>query len=138
MQTSTAVVLIRRSLEGMNALYEGMVFDEWAVVALPAKGTTLVAYHGPRAEEFRRTFLSDIAPLSTELSGSNLPVGGFAFATSAEGTNFDACVRVGTHAYLLCNHTARTMEEIRANPRWLHAQKPFVELAEAFTADPLA
>lgn len=137
MQTSTAVVLVRRSLEGMNALYEGMVFDEWAIVALPAKGATLVAYEGPRAEDFRRRFLADIAPLSAELAGSNLPVGGFAFAATAQGTHFDACIRLGTHAYLLCNHTARTMDEIRANPRWLRAQKPFAELSEAFTADPL-
>jgi hypothetical protein len=29
------------------------------------------------------------------------------------------------------------MEEIRADPRWLRAQKPFAELSEAFTVDPM-
>ncbi len=138
MQTSTAITLVRRSLESMNALYQGVVFDEWAIVALPSAGATLVAYEGPRAEEFRRQFLADVAPLASELAGSDLAVGGFAFAAAAPGTRFDACVRLSSRAYLLCNHTKRTMDEIRANPRWLHAQKPFAEISEAFTADPLA
>ncbi len=137
MKSSDALVRIRQCRERMHALYQQIVFDEWAVVALPAGAPAMVAYEGPRAEEFRRQFLADIAPLASELTGTQLPVGGFAFASGAKGTRFDACVRLGAQAYLILNHTARTMEDIRADPRWLRAQKPFAELAEAFTTDPL-
>jgi hypothetical protein len=137
MKSPDATSRIRQCFERMNALYQQVVFDEWAIVALSANAPALVSYSGPRAEEFRRQFLADIAPLTTELAGSSLPIGGFAFASAAKGTRFDACVRLGAHAYLICNHTARTMEEIRGDPRWLRAQKPFAELSEAFTVDPM-
>lgn len=137
MKSPDALVRIRQCRDRMHALYQQVVFDEWAVVALPSGAPALLAYDGPRAEEFRRQFLADIAPLASELTGTQLPSGGFAFASGAKGTRFDACVRLGSHAYLILNHTTRTMEEIRSDPRWLRAQKPFVELAEAFASDPL-
>lgn len=138
MTLDDALTRIRQGRDRMNALYAEPVFDEWAVIALSADAPAIVFYEGPRPDAFRRQFLADIAPLTTELAGRHLPVGGFAFALGAEGTRFDACVRLGSHAYLLCNHTARTMEEIRVDPRWLRAQKPFVDLTEAFGRDPLA
>jgi hypothetical protein len=122
MTLDDALIRIRQGRDRMNALYSEPVFDEWAVIALPGDAPAIVSYDGPRPDAFRRQFLADIAPLTAELAGRQLPVGGFAFALGAEGTRFDACVRLGPQAYLLCNHTTRTMDEIRVDPRWLRAE----------------
>jgi hypothetical protein len=121
----------------MAALYGGEVFDEWAVIALSTTGAALPAYEGPRAEQFRARFLTDIQTLRSLLTGRGLALGEFAFAPTAQGTAIDACVRIGENAYLLFNHTVRSMEEIRSDARWLQAQRAFVELTEAFQADPV-
>ncbi len=137
MLSADAFTLIRQLSERMRVLYRRPVFDEWAVITLSSSGAKLSFYEGPRIETFRQRFLVDAAPLAAELSGRELPVGAFAFAPEARGTHFDACVRLGLQAYLLCNHTSRTMEEIRADPFWLHAQKPFVDFTERIRADPV-
>lgn len=137
MKLADALIRIRQARDRMHALYQQPVFDEWAVIASSGGAPALASYEGPRGESFKREFLADIAPLTNELTGQQLPIGGFAFAADAKGTRFDACVRLGAQAYLLCNHTARTMSEIRADPRWLGAQKHFVELTECFHDDPL-
>ena len=129
---------IRQCRDRMNALYNKPVFDEWVVVTLQAGAPSLAFYEGPRIEQFRQRFLDDIVPLRQELEGRHLAVGDFAFVLEATGTAYDACVRLGGTTYLLCNHTTRSMAEIRQDPRWLAAQKAFVELTEKFRADPLA
>ena len=133
-----ATSLIRQCRDRMNALYNKPIFDEWAVLTLQPRAPTLAFYDGPRIEQFRQRFLDDIAPLRQELEGRHLAVGDFAFVLEATGTSYDACVRLGSASYLLCNHTARTMSEIRQDPRWLAAQKAFVELTEKFRHDPVA
>ena len=138
MQLTTARLLIECSLERMRAQYGDVVFDEWALVRVGGDGATLAGYHGPRAEHFRASFLHDVHALRAMLAGRAMAVGEFAFAPAAQGTAFDACVRLGEGAYLLLNHTVRTMDDIRAGDRWLEAQRPFVELTEAFRLDPLA
>ena len=45
---------------------------------------------------------------------------------------------LGPAAYLFCNHTTKSMTDIRRDPRWLAAQEPFVELSAKFRSDPLA
>jgi len=121
----------------MNSLYQATVFDEWVLVKLGAGQGAILAYHGPRAESYKRNFLRDIVPLRTELGEEHLGVGNFAFVNTAHGTHFDACIRLGDNAYLFCNHTTKAMSEIRESPRWLAAQKPFVELSALFGVDPL-
>ena len=137
MKLEPAKALITAALGRMNALYQRTVFDEWVVVSLQDERGRILAYHGPRAENYRRHFTEDIAPLRAEMTGKQLGVGGFEFAPEAAGTGFDACVRTGEASYLLCNHTGRSMAEIRGDPRWLQAQKAFVELSEKFGRDPL-
>jgi hypothetical protein len=44
---------------------------------------------------------------------------------------------LGSGVFLICNNTRSTMEEIAANPRWLSAQVPFVELSDRIREDPL-
>lgn len=121
----------------MDALYREVVFDEWVVVALSGRRVEVVFYAGPRTAALRAQFVDDVQPLREELEGRRLDVGGFVFSLQAAGTAFDACVRLGAGTYLLCNHTARSMDEIRARPRWLEAQKAFVQLTETFHADPV-
>ncbi|HTX65313.1 MAG TPA: hypothetical protein VMD31_06060 [Opitutaceae bacterium] len=138
MKLEPAKAAITAALGRMNALYQKTVFDEWVLVSLQDERGSLLAYHGPRPENYRRHFAEDIAPLRAEMTGKRLAVGDFEFAPEAAGTGFDACIRTGEAAYLLCNHTGRSMAEIRADPRWLQAQKAFVELGDKFRRDPLA
>lgn len=121
----------------MNALYATPVFDEWVLVKLASESGLILAYAGPRAESYKRKFLEDVIPLRTELGQGPLAVGDFAFAPDAGGTRFDACVRLGAASYLFCNNTTKSMTDIRRNPRWIEAQKPFVALSAAFQTDPL-
>ena len=137
MDLATARQHIQASLERMNALYGKPVFDEWAVLSLAAKHGGLLAYHGPRVESFRASVPGDAKPLRVLTAGRSFAEGDFEFAPEAPGTRYDALMKVGAASFLVCNHTGRTMVEIRADPRWLKAQTVFVELSEKFRADPL-
>jgi hypothetical protein len=136
MKLVTAEPLITAALGRMNALYKQTVFDEWVVLSLQDSQGGILVYHGPRAESYRRGFAADVEPLRAEMEGKRLAVGDFEFAPEAAGTRFDACLRIGQVSYLICNHTGKSMAEIRKNPLWLHAQKAFVELSGKFRADP--
>lgn len=113
------------------------VFDEWAVLALAEKTGSVVAYHGPRVEAFRRHVAADAAPLLAAASGRQFAEGDIEFAADAVGTRYDAFMKTGPASYLVLNHTAKTMAEIRSDPGWLGAQAVLFELSEKFRADPL-
>lgn len=120
----------------MNTAYGQPVFDEWAVLGLGGnKG--VFAYNGPRPDKFRREMPDDAAPLRAEAAGQPSGVGDLVFALEAGGTRYDAFLRLGEASYLVCNHTAKTIAEIRANPGWLKVQPILFELGEKFRADPL-
>ena len=121
----------------MNALYGKAVFDEWTIVSLQGEQGGILCYTGPRGESFRRQFATDIVPLRSEMAGRRFAVGDFEFTAEGAGTRFDACVRIGEASYLLCNHTGKSMVEIRGDPRWLQAQKAFVDVSERFRRDAL-
>ncbi len=126
-----------RTLDRMKAVYQQPVFNEWILVKMAAEGGAILAYEGARADSYQRRFKAEIAPLQVELTGRKMAVGDFEFAPNAEGALWDACIRLGRGAYLFCNHTGKSMTEIRQDARWLEAQKPFVDLANKFRADPL-
>jgi hypothetical protein len=128
---------IATALTRMNAAYGQPVFDEWAVLGLGGNKGVL-AYAGPRPERFRREMPDDAAPLRAEAAGHPGGVGDIVFALEAGGTRYDAFVRLGDTSYLVCNHTGKTIAEIRANPGWLKAQAVLFELGEKFRTDPLA
>jgi hypothetical protein len=46
-------------------------------------------------------------------------------------------MKVGPASFLVLNHTAKTMNEIRADGKWLGAQAVLFDLSEKFRADPL-
>jgi hypothetical protein len=128
---------ILAALGRMNAAYAQPVFDEWVLVSIKADRGAILAYNGPRAESYKKTFTADIQPLRAEIAEQKLAVGDFAFASAAPGSKHDACVRIGETGFLFCNHTTKSMADIRQSPLWREAQKPFVELSEKFRADPL-
>lgn len=130
---STIILALGR----MNALYNKPVFDEWVLVKLASDQGAILAYDGPRVETYQRKFRDDIAPLSAEMEERHHTIGDFEFVHDGVGTRFDACMRIGKAAYLFCNNTAKSMTDIRQDPLWLAAQKPFVELGTKFRSDPL-
>lgn len=132
--TRSTIIL---ALGRMTALYQALVFDEWMLVKLTSEQNTILGYEGPRVESYKRKFKEDIIPLRAELDQRAMAVGDFAFAQNAAGTGFDACIRLGPASYLFCNNTTKSMEDIRKNPLWLAAQKPFVDLSGKFRVDPL-
>lgn len=137
MDLATAQQRIQADVERMRALYLQPVFDEWAILGLGRPTSGVLAYQGPRAERFRENFASDVEPLRAVAAGKNLVPGDFEFALEATGTRYDALMMLGAASYLVCNHTSRTMAEIRSDGKWLKAQGVFVELSEKFRADPL-
>lgn len=137
MNVATARSTIIAALGRMNTLYNKPVFDEWVLVKLAAEQGAILAYSGPRAESYQRVFKDDIVPLRAELEQRHLSTGDFAFVDAAADTRFDACIRLGKAAYLFCNNTAKSMAEIRQDPLWREAQKPFAQMSELFRSDPL-
>jgi hypothetical protein len=138
MNLENAAKHIKSCRERMEVLYHKPVFDEWVVVSFSHGKTAILSYTGPRAETFTAQFHRDSGPLFSEMQGKDYGVGDFEFVNQAHGSRFDACVCIGEAIYLLCNNTFGSMAELRADSRWLEAQKPFVNLTEKFRVDPLS
>jgi hypothetical protein len=128
---------IKACAEQMNVRYGGVVFDEWAVVSLAENKARVLAYTGPRNDDFLKNFVRDLGPLRAELLGGKHGAGDFEFARHSVGTGIEAFLVLGTGLYLICNNTRDSMDGITKNPRWLGAQVPFAELADKVRANPL-
>ena len=128
----------------MRAAYLKPVFDEWAILSLAgrapdAKGKGgVLAYSGPRPDVFRRQLPDDAELLRARAAGKEFTEGDIEFVPDATHTRYDAFVKIGPSSYLVLNHTVRTMDEIRADGKWLNAQGVLFELTEKFREDPLA
>lgn len=138
MNLPDAHVAVLQTFARMKTLYGQPVFNEWVLVKLARESGAVLAYDGPRADVYQANFKKDIGPLQAEMEARKMAVGDFEFVRNADGTHYDACVRIGPAAYLFCNHTTKTMSDIRRDPKWLAAQEPFVELCAKFRDDPLA
>jgi hypothetical protein len=130
-------LLIKSSLARMDAHYGKAVFDEWAVISLAENRARVLAYVGPRNDDFLKNFASDLGSLRSELRDANYGVGDFAFARHGTGTRFEAFMVLGMVIYLICNNTQDSMDNITKNPSWLKAQVPFAELGDKVRANPL-
>jgi hypothetical protein len=137
MKLDAARTLIAEVFGRMDALYHAVLFDEWVVVSLQSGRSRILAYSGPRGENYQQRFATDVGPLRSGMKGKQMAIGDFEFTPDGMGTRYDACLRLGAASYLICNHTVESMAQIRQNPNWIEAQKPFVELSERFRADPL-
>lgn len=138
MNIETAVTHLNTCRERMDALYQKPVFDEWVLISLVEGKATVLSYAGPRVESFNQKLHADSALLYAAMDGKKYSVGDFEFVQEARGSRFDACIKAGKNIYLLGNNTFGSMAELRADPRWREAQKPFVALTEKFRADPVA
>ena len=132
-----ATKLIGSCAERMNDLYQKVVFDEWAIVSLVQHKAKILAYLGPRKDDFQKNFATDVQDLRADLLSKRHSIGDFEFARHGVGTKLEAFVMVGDGVYLICNNTAQSMSAIAKDPLWLSAQVPFVELSDRFRSDPL-
>ena len=129
--------LIKACAEQMQARYNKVVFDEWAVVSLADSKGHILSYAGPRKEGFKENFVADAGSLRASLMTADHEVGDFEFARHGVGTGFEAFMVLGKGVYLICNNTVESMDSITKNPLWLAAQVPFVELSDKFRGEPL-
>jgi hypothetical protein len=97
----------------------------------------IVAYGGPRTDVFRRNLPQDAEPLRAITAGREFAEGDIEFVPDAADTRYDAFMKIGPGSYLVLNHTVKTMNEIRADAKWLGAQVALFGLGEKFRADPL-
>src|SRR5664279_2081148 len=112
-------LLIKTSAARMDEYYGKPVFDEWAVISLAENRARVLAYIGPRNDDFLKNFANDLGVLRSELLNSKYHQGDFEFARHAAGTHFEAFMVLGEGVYLICNNTQRSMNEITKEPRWL-------------------
>jgi len=129
---------IKACMEQMDARYGKTVFDEWAVVSLAENKARVLAYHGPRNDDFLKNFAKDLGVLRAELHEASYGCGDFAFARHGTGTGHEVFMVLGAGIYLICNNTRETMDSITKDPRWLGAQVPFAELGDLMRMNPLA
>lgn len=137
MDLETAQRHIQAAVDRMRAVYLRPVFEEWAILAVTAKGGQILAYYGPRPEAFKRQLPEDAEPLRARAAGKEFAEGDIEFVPDAANTRYDAFVKIGASSYLVLNHTGKTMNDIRADGNWLGAQAVLFELTEKFRADPL-
>jgi hypothetical protein len=137
MTLTEAIQQIQACARQMDERYGRTVFDEWAVVSLLENRARVLAYLGPRNDDFLKNFAHDIGALRAELHDQNYGAGDFAFQRHGTGTRFEAFMVLGTGFYLICNNTRESMDTIARDPRWLGAQVPFAELSERVRPDPL-
>lgn len=128
---------IKACADQMNSRYGHVVFDEWAVVSLAENRARVLAYTGPRNDDFLKHFASDLGSLRAELLSGKYGPGDFEFSRHHTGTSFESFMVLGQGLYLICNNTSESMDAIATNPRWLGAQEPFVEFAEKVRTSPL-
>lgn len=127
---------IKTCVAQMDAHYGKTVFDEWAVVSLAENRARVLAYAGPRNDDFLKNFANDLGSLRSELSG-NYGAGDFAFARHGTGTRYEVFMVLGPAIYLICNNTRESMDTIAKDAKWLQAQVPFAELGDQLRMNPL-
>ena len=137
MTLEEATNLIGSCAARMNDRYQKVVFDEWAIVTLIQHKAKILAYLGPRKDDFQKSFATDVQDLRADLLSRRHSIGDFEFARHGVGTKLEVFVMVGDGLYLICNNTAKSMSAIAKDPLWLSAQVPFVELSDQFRSDPL-
>src|SRR5215471_18307319 len=137
MNLEKAKELIQGCAQRMQTLYDKPVFDEWAIISFADNKGRMLGYFGPRKEGFKENFGADAGSLRTGLMDGQYQIGDFEFSRHGVGTGFESFLVLGKNAYLICNNTAESMDDIAKNPKWIGAQEPFVELSERFRADPL-
>ena len=63
---------IKACTSHMNSRYGDIVFDEWAIVSLVENKARVLAYIGPRNDEFLSNFVKDLGVLRAELHAEKI------------------------------------------------------------------
>jgi hypothetical protein len=129
---------IKHCASQMDSRYGTTVFDEWAIVSLVENKARVLAYIGPRNDEFLANFVNDLGALRAELHADKYSVGDFEFNRHGVGTGHEVFMVLGPGLYLICNNTRESMDSIAKNPRWLNAQVSFAEFGDRIRTDPLS
>ena len=137
MNLNDAIFLIEGNVEQMNIAYRETMFDEWLVVDFRQNEGKAIYYSGPRGSEFEGSFAFDIEGFKGLLTTHDYQPGNFEFARLSGSTRYDSVITIGPRIYLICNHTGKSMFQIRQKPTWVTAMLPFLELADRFQRDPL-
>ncbi|MGH7941875.1 MAG: hypothetical protein ACREFR_12480 [Limisphaerales bacterium] len=122
----------------MNSRYGNIVFDEWAIVSLVENKARVLAYIGPRNDQFLKEFVKDLGVLRDELRAERYSAGDFEFNRHGVGTGHEVFMVLGQGLYLICNNTRESMDSIARNPRWLDAQVSFASLSDRMRMNPLS
>src|ERR1700734_1855792 len=112
MTLDEAFTEIKACADIMNARYGKTVFDEWAIVSLVENKANVLAYLGPRNDEFLQDFAKELGALRAELHTGKYGVGDFEFARHGVGTDHEAFMVLGDGVYLICNNTQGSMDSI--------------------------
>ena len=137
MTVDEALDLIKTYAKRMDSIYGKTIFDEWSIISLSGHQGKILAYSGPRREDFQRNFSADLGALRSALLRTEHELGDFEFSRHGVGTIIEAFVAVGDGVFLTCNNIELSMNDIAASPRWLSAQVVFVELSDKFRRNPV-
>src|SRR5271156_1074118 len=137
MTLDEAKILIKTCAGQMDARYGKSVFDEWAVISLAENKARVLAYVGPRNDDFLKNFANDLGSLRVELLDANYGTGDFAFARHGTGTRFEAFMVLGSAIYLICNNTRESMDTITNDSLRLKTQGPVAEISDKLRINPL-
>lgn len=136
---TAAVQRIHGQLNKMDGVSGQKIFDEFSVVRIIQGKLRIESYFGPRQmESFRETFMSDISPIRQRLLESDEEeVGSFYFDNEAEGSLFDAFMKIGPDSYVIFNNILFSMTQLKSERGWIKAQVHFADLANLFMRSPL-
>lgn len=137
---AAAVEHITAQLQKMReAAGNHVIFDEFAIVRFIGGKLRIEHYSGPRTlEEYRAGFTSDITPLRQDLlEARQEELGYFHFDQEAEGSAYDAFIKIGPETFLLLNNIELSMLQLRDSKNWLDAQEHFLRLTSIFGRNPL-
>lgn len=135
MELSAAEKRIEKMVAAMQAVCRHPVFDEWVIISVSGGDFEVESYHGPREGA---NLVRDTAAIYDSLTRKAYYPGEFDFSFEGHDERFDAFMAMGNGLFVLFNNMSFTTEGITSNPLWRKAQGEFVNLGDAFAADPVS
>ena len=86
MTLEETIGLIKTCATEMDARYGKAVFDEWAILSLAENKARVLAYIGPRNDDFLKNFVKDLGALRSDCFTRDYGPGDFEFARHGIGT----------------------------------------------------
>lgn len=137
MNCTNAAQVIGDALAAMARQYMRPVFDEWVLLTVSDRTVRILAYEGPRPDNYRDEFAEDMRVVAAGLLGTHHNPGDFEFSHEGDGKMYDAFVVAGERVFLALNNTAKSMPQITADPLWRDTQGCFLRLCDSFRCSPV-